>query len=63
MQLLLIRHGETAYNAEQLALGQADIPLTERGHRQARALADAVMCQIEKLRSERSELQDTSASA
>ena len=42
MRLLLIRHGETAYNAEQLALGQADIPLTERGHLQARALAEAI---------------------
>lgn len=42
MRLLLIRHGETAYNAEQLALGQEDIPLTERGHLQARALAEAI---------------------
>ncbi len=41
MRLLLIRHGETAHNAEQLALGQADVPLTERGILQARALARA----------------------
>ena len=39
MQLILIRHGETAHNAEQLALGQEDVPLNERGLRQAQALA------------------------
>ncbi len=42
MRLLLIRHGETAHNAEQLALGQADVPLTERGRLQARALAEGL---------------------
>lgn len=42
MRLLLVRHGETAHNAEQLALGQADVPLTERGCRQARALAEGL---------------------
>ena len=41
MRLLLIRHGETAHNAEQLALGQADVPLTERGRAQAQAIAQA----------------------
>ena len=39
MRLLLIRHGETAHNAEQLALGQEDVPLNELGRLQAQALA------------------------
>ncbi len=39
MRLLLLRHGETAHNAQQLALGQADVPLTDRGRRQAQAVA------------------------
>ncbi len=42
MRLLLIRHGETAHNAEQLALGREDVPLNERGLRQARALGEAL---------------------
>lgn len=42
MRLLLIRHGETARNVDQLALGREDVPLTERGQAQARALADAL---------------------
>ena len=40
MRLLLIRHGETAHNAEQLALGQEDVPLNERGRLQAQAVAE-----------------------
>jgi len=39
MRLLLIRHGETEHNAGQIALGQADVPLNERGLAQAEALA------------------------
>ena len=39
MRLLLIRHGETAHNAEQLTLGQDDVPLNELGRLQASALA------------------------
>ena len=42
MRLLLIRHGETAHNASQLALGRADVPLNERGLLQARAVADGL---------------------
>lgn len=42
MRLLLIRHGETDHNAGQLALGQFDVPLNERGRRQAQALAEAL---------------------
>jgi broad specificity phosphatase PhoE len=41
MRLLLIRHGETDHNAEQIALGREDVPLNERGRQQAQALARA----------------------
>jgi len=39
MRLVLIRHGETDYNRDRLALGRFDAPLDERGLAQARALA------------------------
>jgi broad specificity phosphatase PhoE len=38
--LLLVRHGETDWNAEGRLQGHADRPLNEYGRRQARALAD-----------------------
>lgn len=41
MQLLLIRHGETAHNAGRIALGRQDVPLNERGEAGARAIARA----------------------
>ncbi len=40
--LILVRHGQTAANARGLLLGRADPPLTETGHRQARALAEVL---------------------
>lgn len=40
--ILLIRHGETAWNAERRLQGHTDIALSEHGQRQARALADAL---------------------
>ena len=40
MRLLLVRHGETALNAERRFQGQVDPPLNERGRRQAAAAAD-----------------------
>lgn len=52
MQLLLIRHGETAWNAERRLQGHLDIPLNAVGIQQAQALAatlkteqlDAIVC-------------------
>lgn len=40
MTLFLVRHGETAYNRDGQGLGREDVPLTEKGERQARALGE-----------------------
>ncbi len=40
--LILVRHGQTAANAEGRLLGRADPPLTDLGRRQAEALAAAL---------------------
>ena len=40
--LVLVRHGETAWNAEGRAQGHADVPLSDVGHRQAEAVAPAL---------------------
>ena len=37
-RLIFVRHGETAYNAENRLQGQLDIPLNPRGREQARAV-------------------------
>lgn len=42
MKLCMVRHGETAWNAEGRVQGQLDIPLSDTGHAQARALAQAL---------------------
>ena len=42
MDLLLIRHGETAWNRVRRMQGHIDIPLNEVGQRQAQALGDAL---------------------
>ena len=39
MRLLLVRHGETDWNAEGRYLGQSDLPLSQRGVEQVRHLA------------------------
>jgi broad specificity phosphatase PhoE len=38
-RLILVRHGQTAYNAEVRFMGQLDIPLDEIGRAQAQAVA------------------------
>lgn len=38
-RLCLVRHGETAWNAERRIQGQLDVPLSAVGHAQARAAA------------------------
>ena len=40
MRLYLVRHGQTAWNAEEKAQGHTDIPLDEIGIKQAECLAD-----------------------
>ena len=42
MQLLLIRHGETAANAERRVQGHLDVPLNDRGLRESERLAGRV---------------------
>jgi len=39
-RLCLVRHGETAWNAERRIQGQLDVPLSSVGHAQARAVAN-----------------------
>lgn len=41
-ELILIRHGESVWNAERRWQGQADPPLSERGRAQARAAGAAI---------------------
>jgi glucosyl-3-phosphoglycerate phosphatase len=51
-RLILVRHGESTWNAEERLQGQLDPPLSERGREQARALtgvidgipADRIVC-------------------
>jgi probable phosphoglycerate mutase len=42
-EVLLIRHGETAWNAEQRVQGHLDIPLNAEGQRQAAALGRTLL--------------------
>ena len=41
-RLVVIRHGETAWNASTRIQGHTDIPLNDHGHRQAQLLAQAL---------------------
>jgi probable phosphoglycerate mutase len=41
LQVYLVRHGETQWNAERRIQGQSDSPLTEKGERQAWQVANA----------------------
>lgn len=40
MKLYIARHGETTWNVEDKVSGRTDVPLTEKGMEQARALAE-----------------------
>ena len=42
MELILIRHGETAWNAERRLQGHLDVALNATGLQQAQALAAAL---------------------
>lgn len=44
MQLILIRHAETGHNRDARVQGQADIPLSDLGERQAAALGKHLRC-------------------
>src|ERR1044071_4469856 len=41
-RLILVRHGESTWNAEERLQGQLDPPLSDRGSEQSRALAAIV---------------------
>lgn len=43
MRLILVRHGETAWNAQRCYQGRTDVPLNEAGRRQAAALAQRLV--------------------
>lgn len=42
MIVYCVRHGESCYNAEGRIQGQSDVPLSQLGHRQSRAVAAAL---------------------
>lgn len=42
LQVYLVRHGETQWNAERRIQGQSDSPLTEKGEQQAQQVAQRV---------------------
>lgn len=42
MKIIVIRHGESEADLLDVHEGRADFALTERGHRQAEAMADYV---------------------
>jgi broad specificity phosphatase PhoE len=41
-EIILVRHGRTAYNREHIIRGRADVPLDDHGRRQAALLAEAL---------------------
>jgi broad specificity phosphatase PhoE len=42
MEVVLVRHGETEWSREGRHTGRTDVPLTERGEEQARAVGEAL---------------------
>lgn len=47
MKLLIIRHGESEADLLDVYEGRADFPLTERGHKQAEAMAEYIATHYE----------------
>jgi probable phosphoglycerate mutase len=45
LQLILVRHGETEWNAQRRYQGQTDVPLSELGQRQAKLVAERLASQ------------------
>jgi probable phosphoglycerate mutase len=45
LHLILVRHGETEWNAQRRYQGQTDVPLSELGRRQAECVADRLVGQ------------------
>ncbi|HZE28828.1 MAG TPA: histidine phosphatase family protein, partial [Gaiellaceae bacterium] len=42
MEIVLVRHGETEWSRDGRHTGRTDVPLTERGEEQARAVGEAL---------------------
>jgi probable phosphoglycerate mutase len=61
--VLLARHGETTWNRDGRLQGWAPIPLTDRGHEQAQALATAVAAEYDVDRVVASDLRRTRQTA
>lgn len=59
--LILVRHGQTAANAEGLLLGRADPPLTDLGRRQAAALGQALAAPARVVSSPLTRARDTAS--
>ncbi|HEX7136135.1 MAG TPA: histidine phosphatase family protein, partial [Iamia sp.] len=49
VRLLLVRHGESTWNADGRWQGQADPPLTDRGREQARSAAAGLPGGVDEL--------------
>ena len=49
MKILVVRHGETDWNNNNLVLGRNDVPLNETGVRQAQKLRDNFPSEIERV--------------
>ena len=59
--LILLRHGQTAANADRLVLGRLDPPLTEHGRAQAAALAATLAPPARLISSPLARAQETAA--
>ena len=48
MTIFVVRHGETEWNALDKVCGRSDIPLSEKGHTQAKLLAEKLKSEQDK---------------